>query len=94
MLGDKTWHLEFSGQDLFVKLGGVWVLKRQETANQSEHDNPTAPYVYICSKIFLARNHFWSSITRTPAGRFKQLSMAVSVTQPEIDNFNVLIMIQ
>ena len=90
---DKAWYFEFSTQYFLIEFRSVWVLKWQKPTDQGKHYDATTPNIYICSEIFLASYHFRSSIARTTTSCFKELSMAISVAETKVNNFNIFVMI-
>jgi len=90
---DKARYLEFSTQNFLIKLRCVRVFEGQEATDQGKHDDATTPNVDICAKIFFASYHFRSGIAGTTTSCFKELSMAISVAEPKVNNFDIFVMI-
>lgn len=81
-------------QDLFVEQFGVRVFEGQLAANHREQDHPATPDVCAQPLLGLARHHFGGRLTRTPAGGLQELVRLVRVAQPEVDYFDVVLLVE
>ena len=55
-------NLEVGAQNFLIKIGRVWILKRQVATHQGEQDDSARPNVHIRPMILLSSNHFRSCI--------------------------------
>ena len=61
---NKLRQREITLQNFLIELGGVWVFKRQVTANHGIKNNTTTPDIYLGRNVVVACYHFRCSITR------------------------------
>ena len=87
-------NLEVAFEDLLVQVGGVRVFKGQVPAYQSEQNDAAAPHVHIGPVVPLSGYHLWGRVTRTAARCLQCISSLVSVRQPEIDDFDVFVLVE
>lgn len=92
--GDEFRNAVFTIKDLLVKVGGVRVLKGQVTANHSKEDHTTAPNIHIGSEVTLPSYHLRGSVAWRTTSCFQSLSGLIGIRKPEINNFDVFLVIQ
>jgi hypothetical protein len=94
LLGYETWYEIIAVENFLIEFASVRILKWQVSTRHGIQNDTQAPNV--CGKTIITSPcyHFWSCITRTSTGSFKHLTLLVGVTQTEIHNLDVVVLIQ
>ena len=75
-----VWGLEVSAQNLFVQVRGVWVFKRQVTADECKQDYSAWPDIDICPVVFFSSDHLWRCVTWTSTCSLQEFIIFISIT--------------
>lgn len=94
ILADEARNVVLAFEDLLVKLRGVWVLERQEPADEREEDDAAAPRVDLGTDVLAPGDHLRGRIARGSTGRLQGLLLCEGVGEAEVDDFDVLLVIE
>ena len=91
---DELGNLEVARKNLFVQVARIGVLKWQVAAYEGEKDDADGPDIHVRAVVALASDHFGSCVARRTASSFQGLPCLISVTQAEINNLDILVVVE
>lgn len=91
---DELGNLEVAGKNLLVQVARIGVLKWQVAAYEGEEDDADGPDIYVRAVVALASDHLWSRVAWRTTSSFQGLPCLISVTQTEVNNLDILVVVE
>ena len=90
----SLWHLELATKNLLIELSRGFVFKWQVAGNHGKKNDTTGPYIDTGAVVLQSIDHLRCCVAGRATRRLEELSLLVSVTQAEVDEPYVFLMVQ